>query len=174
MLTRGAHRPPHLLLNHASYFVTGAIVGRRPLLADAAIKQHLIDTAHTTFAESDWVLEHWVVLDDHYHLMARSGQGVDLPTVMRRLHGRTARSIRAETGCALPVWRNYWDYCPRDDDDYLVHVNYLFNNPIKHGCVQDLHDYPFSSFLTTLARQGREVLATQFRANPGLSHPDLA
>ncbi len=67
------------------------------------------------------------------------------------------------TDCALPVWWNYWDYCPRNEHDYTVRQNYLFNNPFKHGYVTDLKDYHFSSFQRLLETQERETLARQFQ-----------
>jgi len=53
-------------------------------------------------------------------------------------------------------------YCPRDEKDYLIRLNYLFNNPIKHGYVTNLNDYPFSSFQSYFEKIGRTNLVQQF------------
>ncbi|MCX7066088.1 MAG: hypothetical protein NTW85_00065 [Methylococcales bacterium] len=58
---------------------------------------------------------------------------------------------------------NGQDYCPRDEQDYLIRLNYLFNNPIKHGYVNNLCDYPFSSFHSYIEKQGRDFLVKQFK-----------
>jgi putative transposase len=34
----------------------------------------------------------------------------------------------------------------RDDEDYRRHVEYCYINPMKHGLVGRVQDWPFSSF----------------------------
>ena len=34
----------------------------------------------------------------------------------------------------------------RDDEDYHRHVEYSYIDPVKHGLVRRVHDWPFSSF----------------------------
>jgi putative transposase len=61
---------------------------------------------------------------------------------------------------------NYWDYCPRDQKDYHARLNYLLYNPVKHGYVSDLKDYPQSSFQGLFQALGKERLAEQIRDRP--------
>jgi len=86
--------------------------------------------------------------------------------IMQGIHGCSAGTIRKATDCGLPVWWNYWDYCPRGDEEYMTRVNYLLNNPVKHGYVRKLTEYPFSTFHGLYAGMGRESLAGQFREYP--------
>ena len=45
------------------------------------------------------------------------------------------------------VWqRRYWEHAIRDDGDLETHVNYLHYNPVKHGHVTRVEDWPYSSF----------------------------
>ena len=76
---------------------------------------------------------------------------------------QSAKFIGSQLNAEKPIWWNYWDYCPRDEKDYLIRLNYLFNNPIKHGYVNNLNDYPFSSFHYYMEKQGREFLVNQFK-----------
>jgi putative transposase len=78
----------------------------------------------------------------------------------------SAKFICAQLNAEKPIWWNYWDYCPRDEKDYAVRLNYLLNNPIKHGYVTNLKDYAYSSFHEMLKKQGRDALAQQFKAYP--------
>jgi len=57
---------------------------------------------------------------------------------------RTASKIaRRERG----LWqRRYWEHTIRDDPDFERHVDYIHFNPVKHGHVSQVHDWPFSSF----------------------------
>ena len=163
MLHRHQNTPAHLYMDDTSYFITSAIYQKRPLLKTDALKRGLLDSIRSSMDVFGWTLEHWVILDNHYHIMAHSRYGVDLTELMRRLHGSSAHAIIAATHCEKPVWWNYWDYCPRDERDYLVHLNYLLYNPVKHGYVADLKEYPYSSFHNLMREMGKESLAKQFR-----------
>jgi putative transposase len=45
------------------------------------------------------------------------------------------------------IWqRRYWEHAIRDDTDLERHVNYIHYNPVKHGLVSRVVDWPFSSF----------------------------
>jgi putative transposase len=46
-----------------------------------------------------------------------------------------------------PVWqRRFWEHTLRDERDYYNHLDYLHYNPVKHGLVQNVADWPWSSF----------------------------
>jgi putative transposase len=162
MLIRNPHRPAHLLLDNTAYFITGSIYQKRPLI-DNTLKPLLLNIIHEEFNAVAWILEHWVILDNHYHIMVTSNKGQDLPKIIGRFHYKSGKLIRKKYSTNSPIWWNYWDYCPRNEKDYLTRLNYLFNNPIKHGYVQNLRDYPFSSFHSMLKKQGQELLRRQFK-----------
>ena len=82
---------------------------------------------------------------------------------MTQIHSVSGYHIKQATQTQQRIWWNYWDYCPRDEKDYLVRLNYLLINPIKHGYTKNLNDYPFSSFHQSLAETGRDQLMMQFK-----------
>ncbi len=167
MLKRHNHTPAHLFLDDTTYFITGAIHQKRPLLAAPELKQQLLEQMKQYFARYNWQLHQWIILDNHYHLIGKSVNGKDLTAIMQNIHRASASFVIRATGCEKPVWWNYWDYCPRDEDDYWVRTNYLLYNPVKHGYVTDLNAYPFSSFKTVFEELGRENLVKQFQKYAG-------
>ena len=45
------------------------------------------------------------------------------------------------------IWqRRFWEHQIRDDMDLERHVDYIHFNPVKHGLVQQVADWPHSSF----------------------------
>ena len=166
MLKRHPHTPAHLFLDDTLYFVTGGIYQKRSLLAKAAIKNRLLELIQKYFEKYGWELHHWVVLDNHYHVLGKSQEGKHLTNIFQVVHSQSAISIRRITDCEKPVWWNYWDYCPRNEKEYWIRCNYLLNNPIKHGYVTNLQDYPFSSFHNLFGDKGRESLVKQFQDYP--------
>jgi putative transposase len=51
------------------------------------------------------------------------------------------------------IWqRRYWEHQIRDEADLAQHVNYIHYNPVKHGLVTQVKDWPYSSFARYAAR----------------------
>jgi hypothetical protein len=47
----------------------------------------------------------------------------------------------------LALWqRRSWEHPIGDDADYTRHVNYVHYNPVKHGLVAEVRDWPYSTF----------------------------
>jgi putative transposase len=45
------------------------------------------------------------------------------------------------------IWqRRFWEHTIRDDRDYAAHMDYLHYNPVKHGLVASVAEWPYSSF----------------------------
>ncbi len=173
MFKKYLNNPAHLFIDNSPYFITSAIYQKRNLLTSQAIKEHLLKTIQESFAKKNWLLKHWVILDNHYHLLAISDKGLDLSKIINKIHCLSSQFICSELNAEKPIWWNYWDYCPRNDKDYYIHLNYLFNNPIKHGLVTNLMDYPYSSFHSFLEKYGRKDLIKQFREYPDYKNLQL-
>ncbi len=55
----------------------------------------------------------------------------------------TVRVAKGERG----IWqRRFWEHTIRDERDCAVHVDYVHINPVKHGLVSNVVDWPHSSF----------------------------
>jgi putative transposase len=56
--------------------------------------------------------------------------------------------VRGERG----IWqRRFWEHTIRDDADDAAHMDYVHFNPVKHGLVSDVADWPYSSFRRCVA-----------------------
>jgi putative transposase len=42
--------------------------------------------------------------------------------------------------------RRFWEHCIRDEADYRRCVDYVHFNPVKHGLVKRVADWPYSTF----------------------------
>ena len=57
--------------------------------------------------------------------------------IIRSAHPRGERGI----------WqRRYWEHLIRDERDYRAHMDYVHINPVKHGLVRCVADWPYSTF----------------------------
>jgi putative transposase len=70
----------------------------------------------------------------------KSGFSRGLPTAKTR---SASKAAKREKG----IWqRRYWEHAIRDDADFERHVDYIHYNPVKHGLVTRVADWPHSSF----------------------------
>jgi len=45
------------------------------------------------------------------------------------------------------IWqRRFWEHQIRDEADFAKHVDYIHYNPVKHGYVTRVRDWPYSTF----------------------------
>jgi REP-associated tyrosine transposase len=69
---------------------------------------------------------------------------------------QTANALRSSSKIAKRekgIWqRRYWEHAIRDDRDLQRHVDYIHYNPVKHGYVPKVCDWPHSSFSRYVAR----------------------
>jgi putative transposase len=166
MLKTRPHTPAHLFLDDTPYFITGAIKHKRCLLHQIDLKRLLWKAINNSFKEYAWELYDWVILDNHYHILGKSYHGEDLRHIMKGIHGKTAIPIQCATNAKTPIWWNYWDYCPRNEQDYYVRLNYLLWNPVKHGYVNKIEDYPYSSYHSLIKAEGIKYIEELFANYP--------
>jgi putative transposase len=64
---------------------------------------------------------------------------MDMPTfsaAFGELHGRTSFQINGEDNMrGRKVWHRFQDRCMRSDRHFYTSLNYIHNNPVKHGYV---------------------------------------
>jgi putative transposase len=48
----------------------------------------------------------------------------------------------------VAIWqRRFWEHTIKDDNDLYNHINYIHFNPIKHGFVDNPHNWEWSSYI---------------------------
>ncbi len=47
----------------------------------------------------------------------------------------------------MRLWqKRFWEHAIRDEADFARHFDYVHFNPVKHGYVSQVSDWPFSTF----------------------------
>ena len=89
------HRPPHLYVDDAWYFVTAATVNKIQVLSSDQHLDLLVNIFKELIAEFKVKLTAWVVLPNHYHFLFLPKLGYDLGMFMKRLNGRTSYELNS-------------------------------------------------------------------------------
>jgi REP-associated tyrosine transposase len=136
------------------FFTVNLLERRQRLLVDHA------DALRNAFEETrkkyPFDIVAIVVLPDHLHAVWSLQPGdADFSTRWRLIKARFAKALpkqewlsavrqaRNERG----IWqRRFWEHLIRNDADYARHIEYCYINPVKHGLVARVQDWPHSSF----------------------------
>lgn len=161
------HRPPHIYLDDTWYIITASTLNKAHYLSTADHLQLWVKMLQELIEKFGIQLHAWVVLRNHYHLLLKSRVGHDIGRFIGRLNGRTSREFNLRDNAeGRKVWYNYWDTCIRTEAGYWTRLNYIHNNPIKHGYVKRLIDWEFSSYGYYLRTKGEEWLDDCWRRYP--------
>ena len=101
-------------------------------------------------------IDAWVVLPDHMHCVWTLPDGdADYSSRWKAIKIAFSKSIpKTERLSAVRIakgergiWqRRYWEHTIRNDKDYAAHIDYCHINPLKHGLVKQVADWPYSTF----------------------------
>src|SRR3954451_21304408 len=137
-----------------TYFFTATLADR----TSRALVAH-IDALRLAFRNvrqtQPFAIDAVVVLPEHLHVIMTLPDGdADYTNRWRLIKRRFTEGV-ARTGISLPrrrngehaLWqRRFWEHTIRDDRDFERHVDYIHFNPVKHGLVSRVRDWPYSSF----------------------------
>jgi putative transposase len=143
-----------------TYFFTLVSADRRPILCDDAARGLLREALQTVRETRPLELVAVVLLPDHFHMVWTSPPNdAGYPTRLRRMKEEFTRSYLSLGGTEAPtsrsrrernergVWqKRYWEHTVRDEEDLKRCVDYVHWNPKKHGYVDNVRDWPWSSF----------------------------
>ena len=118
----------------------------------------LRDVVRRVRARYPFHIDGWVVLPDHMHCIWTLPQNdYDYTKRIRLIKTFFSKEIpkteQEQRSCVRQqkgergIWqRRYWEHTIRDEKDYAAHMNYLHYNPVKHGYVDKVMDWPYSTF----------------------------
>ncbi len=150
------------MTNYRRYFVPGGSYFFTVNLADRRLRllTNHIEPLRAAFRYArnrhPFTVEATVVLPDHLHAIWTLPEGdADFALRWRLIKSTFSRALpqgeqvsisrsgRGERGIRQ---RRYWEHTLRDEGDFSRHVDYIHFNPVKHGLVGRVRDWPYSSF----------------------------
>lgn len=143
-----------------TFFFTVVTQDRREILTTDLGRRSLRDAIQGVRSERPFAITAMVMLPDHLHTVWELPRGdSDYSTRWRLVKSRfTSLWVGAGGGEAVDspsrrrnaeraVWqRRFYEHTCRDDVDLKRCVDYVHINPVKHGLVDRVGDWPWSSF----------------------------
>ena len=137
------------------YFFTVNLLDRNTALLVDRIEL-LRESVRVTKQRKPFHIDAWVVLPEHMHCIWTlppsdddfSGRWREIKKTFSKALPQTenrsrTRIHRKERG----IWQQrFWEHAIRNERDYAAHMDYIHFNPVKHGWVTQVSDWPYSSF----------------------------
>jgi putative transposase len=139
------HAPLHRTESPGWYFITAGTYWKKHLITESR-RSFLIDLMRALAPPEGLDLQIWSVMPNHYHCIVQADTNHNLPAFIKKLHSKSSREFNSQdktTG--RQVWFQYWDKQLKTEKDYFTRVNYIHQNPVKHGLVYSAENYPWSS-----------------------------
>jgi len=161
------HAPPHLQGVAGEYLITAACYEHCHVFESPDELSWLTEVFLSTMKEVGFSCMAWVFLPNHYHLLLETQDLSPVGEVLRKLHSRTATRINGrQNQRGRRVWYRYSDRLVRSERHHWATVNYIHYNPVKHGYVAHMADWPWSGVHELLATWGRPRLEQVWSAYP--------
>lgn len=141
-----------------TYFFTVVTHERRSILTTETVRIALREAIQQARTTLPFQIDAWVLLPDHLHCIWTLPQGdanfsARWAIIKRRVSGDCAAMANVpQSGFKhrrneRAFWqRRFWEHQVQDDDDLVKHLDYIHWNPVKHGLVKVVKDWPYSSF----------------------------
>ena len=133
---------------------------RQRLLCDENVRKALRSGIQDVQITHPFTIDGWVLLPDHLHciwtlplddanfsirwaMIKRYVTKQCGPDLQRNDLMNKSKHKRNES----TLWqRRFWEHQIRDERDYKTHMDYIHYNPVKHGIVDNVMDWPYSTF----------------------------
>ncbi|MGP8095255.1 MAG: REP-associated tyrosine transposase [Candidatus Sulfotelmatobacter sp.] len=126
-----------------TYMVTSSTWGRRSLFGREPWARLLIDTLYH-YRGNAYFLHEFVIMPDHIHVIL-----TPLPSLEKAVQfikGGFSYRAKKELGSNMEVWqKGFSDHRIRDTEDYLRHVFYIRENPVRKHLSERAEEFPYSS-----------------------------
>jgi REP-associated tyrosine transposase len=141
------HAPVHRLDSRGVYMITAATLHKQHFFSSSRKLDLWQGTLIALAKRYDWHLHAWAVFPNHYHFIARSEDETPrLTEFLSHLPTSTASQLnQLDREGTRKVWYNFWDSKLTYERSYLARLNYVHQNPVKHGLVAVANKYRWCS-----------------------------
>jgi len=160
------HSPPHFD-GDGLYHLSAANYEHKNIIGKDIWRLNNFSELLLDFLPALGTLKAWCVLPNHYHLLMRIEDLKNAAKELGKLHGKISFDWNKEDNLqGRKCWYRVADRKIRNADHYYATLNYIHNNPVKHGYVNKWDEWSYSSAKQFLEEAGREQALRIWRQYP--------
>ena len=175
------HSPPHRAGDRVRYHITAACFEHRPIIGYSLERMSYFENKLLELLSGCCAkIYAWAVLPNHYHVLVKTGNILEPLKQLGREHGRISfRWNGEEKSRGRQVWCNALETTIKSEKHFWSSMNYIHNNPVRHGYVGKWQDWPFSSanrYLTDLGDEKAKFIWNKYPVTgygDGWDDPDI-
>lgn len=167
------HGPPHFEYEGEQVFIiTASCYEHQPIIGVSDVRMLECESSLIgVCSRSNAHLHAWCVLPNHYHLLLQTERINDVLKDLGKFHGSSSFRWNGEDEMrGRKVWFRSPERSMRSSRHYFVSLNYIHNNPVKHGYVERWRDWPFSSAREYLEKVGEDEAGRVWKDYPVLEY----
>ena len=150
-------RSLRLSFENAFYHITARGIRKENIFYSDKDKKVFLDKMNETFNKYSFVCYAYCLMDNHYHLFVKT-PFANISQGMHYLNTSYANWFRAKHKLIGTIFQGRYKSILVDEDSYaLVLSAYIHLNPLRAGMVDNIEDYPFSSFLDYIGKRSPVV-----------------
>jgi len=138
---------PRPLIDGGCYHVIARGNNRQRVFQDKLAFEYFLKSLQAMKDRYPVRLYHYCLMPNHIHFLLQIANGPHLPKLMHGLLRGFARWFQHRTSYVGHVWQARFKSPMVNDESYFLEVGrYIERNPIRAGLVDDLREYPWSSY----------------------------
>ncbi len=140
-------RVARLLVDNGYYHIVTRGIDRRRLFRYKQDYESFVDITAKYLKRHRVSIIHYCLMPNHLHLLTKAELASDLPKFMQLILQCYAAMFRRKYKSTGFVFQNRYKSRLIDNDSYLLEcARYIERNPLRAKIVQEVSDYPWSSF----------------------------
>jgi putative transposase len=141
------HSLPHFISETGYYHISSACYEHKSIIGKNIERITLFEAKLLkTLKVAKTQPEAYAVLPNHYHILIKTDAIKTFVSSLFKLHQTTGFYWNKEDAAkGRRIWCNLLDSVIKSDRHYWATINYINNNPVKHGYVNKWQEWPFSS-----------------------------
>jgi putative transposase len=105
----------------------------------------------------------YCLLPNHYHFLLRQDGALSASLLPQRVFNSYVKAYNKRYNHAGTLFAGNFRVKPVGEEGYLVHLcRYIHANPIKHGLVHDLAEWPYSNYFEWVNERGGKLVDHSF------------
>ena len=126
-----------------TYFVTSQTWQRRALFRNETWAELFLETLQS-YRGRAYVLHEYVLMPERFHALITPS--VTLERAVQLIKGGFSFRVKKELQSSMEIWQTgFSDHRIRDAEDYRIHVDYIYGNPVGRELAECAAEYRYCS-----------------------------